>query len=151
MLIWLKNQGKVRYRTFQLRSGRLADLPSCMPTGTPMMTMNALVTWLSFSLKTSTSAEELGPEVVSSVASLVGRGERPAPGRAELLAKRGRIVGGVGCPPNCRTSGKLRGNFGETSGKLRGNFGEARGSSDPFELFRKMLHFGKIPKKFGQI
>ena len=35
------------------------------------------------------------------------------PGRAELLAKKGRIVGGVGCPPNCRTSGKLRGNFGE--------------------------------------
>ena len=36
-----------------------------------------------------------------------GRGERPAPGRPELLAKKGRIVGGVGCPPNCRTSGKL--------------------------------------------
>ena len=42
-------------------------------------------------------------------------------GRAELLAKKGRIVGGVGCPPNCRTSGKLRG----SSGKLR----EAPGSS----------------------
>ena len=64
--------------------------------------------------------------------------ESGRPGRPELLAKKGRIVGGVGCPPNCRTSGKLR-----------GNFGEARGSSDPFELFRKMLHFGKIPKKFG--
>ena len=68
-----------------------------------------------------------------------GRGERPAlrPTGA-ACAKKGRIVGGVGCPPNCRTSGKLR-----------GNFGEARGSSDPFELFRKMLHFGKIPKNFG--
>ena len=39
--------------------------------------------------------------------------ESGRPGRAELLAKKGRIVGGVGCPPNCRTSGKLRGNFGE--------------------------------------
>ena len=34
------------------------------------------------------------------------------PGRPELLAKKGRLVGGVGCPPNCRTSGKLRGNSG---------------------------------------
>ena len=66
--------------------------------------------------------------------------ESGRPGRAQLLAKKRRIVGGVGCPPNCRTSGKLR-----------GNFGEARGSSDPFELFRKMLHFGKIPKKNGEI
>ena len=47
--------------------------------------------------------------------------ESGRPGRAELLAKKGRIVGGGGCPPNCRTSGKLRG----SSGKLRGNFGEA--------------------------
>ena len=62
---------------------------------------------------------------------MVAEGGRP--GRAELLAKKGRIVGGVGCPPNCRTSGKLR------------------GSSDPLELFRKMLHFGKIPKKIGEI
>ena len=53
--------------------------------------------------------------------------ESGRPGRAELLAKKGCIIGGVGCPPNCRTSGKLR------------------GSSDPFELFRKMLHFGKTP------
>ena len=50
---------------------------------------------------------------------------------AELRALKGRIIGGVGCPPNCRTSGK------------------PRGSSDLLELFRKMLHFGKIPKKFG--
>ena len=50
-----------------------------------------------------------------------GRGERPAPGRPELLAKKGRIVGGVGCPPNCRTSGNLRG----SSGKLLGSSGEA--------------------------
>ena len=35
--------------------------------------------------------------------------ESGRPGRAELLAKKGRIVGGVGCPPNCRTSGKPRG------------------------------------------
>ena len=41
--------------------------------------------------------------------------ESGRPGRAELLAKKGRIVGGVGCPPNCRTSGKRRGR----SGKLR--------------------------------
>ena len=34
--------------------------------------------------------------------------ESGRPGREELLAKKGRIVGGVGCPPNCRTSGKLR-------------------------------------------
>ena len=56
-------------------------------------------------------------------------------GRAELLAKKGRTVGCVGCPPNWRTSGK------------------PRGSSDLLELFRKMLHFGKIPKKlvkFGE-
>ena len=33
--------------------------------------------------------------------------ESGRPGRPELLAKKGRIVGGVGCPPNCRTSGKL--------------------------------------------
>ena len=63
-------------------------------------------------------------------AGLVAESGRP--GRAELLAKKGRIVGGVGCPPNCRTSGKLR------------------GSSAPLELFRKMPHFGKIPKTFGQ-
>ena len=43
-----------------------------------------------------------------------------------------------------RLSAELQ-NVRETSGKL----GEAQGSSDPFELFRKMLHFGKIPKKFG--
>ena len=78
--------------------------------------------------------------------------ESGRPGRPELLAKRGRIVGGVGCPPNCRTSGKLR-----------GNYGEARGSSDPFELFRKMLHLiwknlekiwsnlAKIQQNFGKI
>ena len=69
------------------------------------------------------------------------RGKRPAlRPSAAACAKKGRMVGGVGCPPNCRTSGKLR-----------GNFGEARGSSDPFELFRKMLHFGKILKTIGQI
>ena len=39
--------------------------------------------------------------------------ESGRPGRAELLAKEGRTVGCVGCPPNCRTSGKLWGNFGE--------------------------------------
>ena len=39
--------------------------------------------------------------------------ESGRPGRAELLAKKGRIGGGVGCPPNCRTSGKLRGSLGE--------------------------------------
>ena len=61
------------------------------------------------------------------------------PGRAQLLAKKGRIVGGVGCPPNCRTSGKLR----RSTGKLRG-------SSDPSKLFRKMLHFGKILKQFSE-
>ena len=62
------------------------------------------------------------------------RGERPAlrPTGA-ACAKKGRIVGGVGCSPSCRTSGKLR------------------GSSDSLGLFRKMLHFGKIPKIFGQI
>ena len=56
--------------------------------------------------------------------------ESGRPGRAQLRALKGRIVGGVGCPPNCRTSGK------------------PRGSSDLLELFRKMLHFGKIPKTF---
>ena len=35
--------------------------------------------------------------------------ESGRPGRLELLAKKDRIVGGVGCPPNCRTSGKPRG------------------------------------------
>ena len=50
--------------------------------------------------------------------------ESGRPGRPGLLAKKGRIVSGVGCPPNCRTSGKLR-----------GNFGEARGSSEPFKRF----------------
>ena len=35
------------------------------------------------------------------------------PGRPELLAKKGPTVGGVGCPPNCRTSGKPRGSLGE--------------------------------------
>ena len=35
--------------------------------------------------------------------------ESGRPGRPELLAKKGRTVGGVGCPPNCRMSGKLRG------------------------------------------
>ena len=39
--------------------------------------------------------------------------ESGRPGRPELLAKKGRIVGGVGCPPNCRTSGKPRGSLGE--------------------------------------
>ena len=66
-----------------------------------------------------------------------GRGERPAPGRPELLAKKGRIV--------ARLSAELQ-NVREAPGKL----GEARGSSDPLELCRKMLHFGKIPKNFGQ-
>ena len=42
--------------------------------------------------------------------------ESGRPGRPELLAKKGRIVGGVGCPPNCRTSGKPR---GKPRGKLR--------------------------------
>ena len=45
--------------------------------------------------------------------------ESGRPGRAELLAKKGRIVGGVGCPPNCRTSGKPRGSSDLFSGKLR--------------------------------
>ena len=45
------------------------------------------------------------------------------PGRdAQLRALKGRIIGCVGCPPNCRTSGK------------------PRGSSDLLELLRKMLH-----------
>ena len=60
------------------------------------------------------------------------RGERfkaDRPTGAAESAKEGPTVGGVGCPPNCRTSGK------------------PRGSSDPLEPFRKMLHFGKIPKK----
>ena len=61
--------------------------------------------------------------------------ESGRPGRAELLAKKGRIVGGVGCPSKCRTSGKRRG---------------SSGSYHPLELFGKMLHFGKIPKKIGQ-
>ena len=55
--------------------------------------------------------------------------ESGRPGRPELLARKGGIVGGVGCPPNCRTSGK------------------PRGSSDLLELFRKMLHFWKNPEK----
>ena len=61
--------------------------------------------------------------------------ESGRPGRPELLAKKGRTVGGVGCPPNCRTSGK------------------PRGSSDLLELFGKMLQciLEKIPKKFGEI
>ena len=42
-----------------------------------------------------------------------GRGERPARPRAAASKKKGRIVGGVGCPPNYRTSGKLRGSSGE--------------------------------------
>ena len=46
--------------------------------------------------------------------------ESGRPGRPELLLKKGRIVGGVGCPPNCRTSGKLRGSSG-----ARGSSGEA--------------------------
>ena len=75
--------------------------------------------------------------------------ESGRPGRAQLLAKKGRIVGGVGCPPNCRTSGKLRGSSGEAPGKLGEAPGKLRGSSDPLELFRKMLHFGKLPKKIG--
>ena len=41
--------------------------------------------------------------------------ESGRPGRAELLAKKGSIVGGVGCPPNCRTSGKPRGSFPDDS------------------------------------
>ena len=45
--------------------------------------------------------------------------ESGRPGRAELLAKKGRIVGGVGCPPKCRTSGKLREKLRGSSGKLR--------------------------------
>ena len=40
--------------------------------------------------------------------------ESGRPGRAQLLAKAGRIVGGVGCPPNCRTSGKRRGSSGSS-------------------------------------
>ena len=64
------------------------------------------------------------------------RGERPARPTGAACAKKGRLVGGVGCPPNCRTSGKLRG----SSGKLR-----------PFRTFKKMLHFGKIPKNFDKI
>ena len=94
-------------------------------------------------LAASTKSRDLVEHLLGSA----GAAAKPAvvaesgrPGRPELLAKKGRIVGGVGCPPNCRTSGKLRG----SSGKLRG-------SSDPFELFRKMLHFGKIPKKIGEI
>ena len=43
--------------------------------------------------------------------------ESGRPSRAQLLAKEGCIVGGVGCPPNCRTSGK------------------PWGSSHPLELF----------------
>ena len=55
--------------------------------------------------------------------------ESGRPGRAQLLAKK---------RPHSRRrrlSAELQ-NVRETSGKL----GEARGSSDPFELFRKMLH-----------
>ena len=73
---------------------------------------------------------------VHTSAQLIAESGRP--GRAELLAKK---------RPHSRRrrlSAELQ-NVRETSGKL----GEARGSSDPFELFRKMLHFGKIPKKFG--
>ena len=42
-------------------------------------------------------------------------GERPAGVRptGAAGAKKGRIVGGIGCPPNCRTSGKLRGSSGK--------------------------------------
>ena len=63
-----------------------------------------------------------------------GRGERPAlrPSGA-ACAKKGRTVGCVGCPPTWKTSGKPRGSF------------------DLLELPRKMLHFEKIPKKFGYI
>ena len=39
--------------------------------------------------------------------------ESGRPGRAQLLAKKGRMIGCVGCPPNCRTSGKPRGSLGE--------------------------------------
>ena len=87
-------------------------------------------------LAASTKSRDLVEHLLGSA----GAAAKPAvvaesgrPGRPELLAKKCRIVGGVGCPPNCRTSGKLR------------------GSSDPFELFRKMLHCGKVPKKIGQI
>ena len=52
---------------------------------------------------------------ICSLGNLAHVAESGRPGRPELLAKKGRIVGGVGCPPNCRTSGKLRG----SSGKLR--------------------------------
>ena len=77
--------------------------------------------------KSKEELPRLSPEGSGEVA------ESGRPGRPELLAKKGRIIGGVGCPTNCRTSGKLW------------------RSSDPLELFRKMLHFGKIQNKFGYI
>jgi hypothetical protein len=62
---------------YECSSGFLADLPSCMPTGTPTMSMDGvlglvLITWVGFSLKFPFSAEQLEPEVASSVASLLG-------------------------------------------------------------------------------
>ena len=58
----------------------------------------------------------LGAENLALTAQLSAEAEvaeSGRPGRAELLAKKGSIVGGVGCPPNCRTSGKPRGSLGE--------------------------------------
>ena len=68
------------------------------------------------SLEASTKSRDLVEHLLGSA----GAAAKPAvvaesgrPGRPELLAKKGRIVGGVGCPPNCRTSGKPRGSLGE--------------------------------------
>ena len=75
------------------------------------------------------SFEYFPPKTEEGVYNLFSRMDRmsqKAAGRARpsaaACAKKGRIVGGVGCPPN----------VGEASGK-------PRGSSDFLELFRKML------------
>ena len=78
-----------------------------------------------------------GAEVPAAHARVQGRGERPAPGRAKLLAKK-RLHS-----RRRRLSAELQ-NVRETSEKL----GEAPTLSNFLEK-SKMLHFGKIPKKIG--
>ena len=81
--------------------------------------------------------------------------ESGRPGRAELLAKKGRIVGGVGCPPNCRTSGKPRGSSDllellekccilEKSRKNLFKFGE-----NSVKFWQNLRNFGKNSKQFS--
>ena len=62
-------------------------------------------------------------------------------------AKKGRIVGGVGCPPNCRTSGKPWGSSGEAP--TLSNFFEKCCILQKSR--KKMVKFGENSAKFGQI